>query len=302
MIFILQYILAPVLIFAYIVDFISSVFLSCIFYSILFFPPYLALKSHTLFRWLVPIILISIIGIGTPFYINSLVKNYISELKHNDVDIDRPIEIHGTIAIIKQDFYRENRYAEKSLAVAFKQCAELCQRLLYSDNADYVILANNNEINFKKSRRFYIEKKDKCPEYYHYKKAVLDFVRPKIIDGYCLASDEADVNEANIIYIMEGPDYLSKYSFLSNLISIPVNRHTVIFKENDNKKVIFQNTKTQVYKVMTPLQFFFREGSIKIKQNIPFISLRSKKLDNYYEEMIEKNLGHNDELNRENNK
>lgn len=300
MVFILQYILAPVLMFVYIADFIGSMLLSFVFYTLLFYPIYLALRSHQISRWLVPLTLVVMIGIGPPYYLNSFIQNYTSELQKNDIDISQPIELQGTIAVISPDFYRENRYAEKSPAVTLKQCAELCQKLLYGEEVSYVILANNNEINSEHARRFYIKKKDECPKYYRFHKDVLGFVKLKMIDGYCLTSDEANVNEANIIYKTENLNPATRLSFLSNLISIPATRHSVITKKDGNKRIVFQQTNTRIFEVYSPLQLFFRDGSIKIKQNIPLISLQSKSEKTNSKALLEKIFGQNDNMDLKN--
>ena len=286
--------------FVYIADFIGSMLLSFVFYTLLFYPIHLALRSHQISRWLVPLTLVVMIGIGTPYYLNSFIQNYTSELQKNDIDISQPIELQGTIAVISPDFYRENRYAEKSPAIVLKQCTELCQKLLYGGEVDYVILANNNEINSEHARRFYIEKRDECPKYYRFHKDVLDFVKLKIIDGYCLTSDEANISEANIVYKTENLNPASKLSFLSNLISIPATRHSVIIKQDDHKRIVFQHTKTHIYEVYSPLQFFVRDGSIKIKQNIPLISLQSKSSKANSKALLEKIFGHTDNMDLKN--
>ena len=211
---------------------------------------YLLLKPFKIIRLIVPVIIVIGIAIGIPHYLNQKIDNQIEELTKEDFDPENPIQVHGTIAVIRPEIYVHNE-----ASWAFKHYRQLSYKLLYKQGVDALIIADTNEENSQKARRYFIEKKDDCTENDYKEFDNLDYTSKQIKEGECLSSVNSSLNDANIIYTVEDLNYPSQNSLLSAFISIEATRHTIKVKNKEKENIAFQYTALKTQKIVSPLLF-----------------------------------------------
>jgi hypothetical protein len=152
---------------------------------------------------LAALILVLAVGIAVPKTVNIRTDAEIAALRSDDRDVQRPIELPATVALVSRDFsdYRQQVF-----------CSRLCQALLFNHAVSRVIVADTAVA--KAVGAFLIEKRDQCDKLpapmldsalyvkQPYVKGMMfdDRIKARMAAGECVVRAPGMLAEAGVIF------------------------------------------------------------------------------------------------------
>lgn len=199
--------------------------------------------------WLSPA-LVAVVSFSIPFTFNQPTFDKARELTQNDVEVTNPIEITGTLALLKAARYGQGR-----------ECNSLCLRLLYDGRAERVLVGHyrsrdGDSFTDPDVTAYFLEKRDFCPA----APVVLDTVSQRMASGDCLVSDEAKLEDAEVLYVT-GPvsqaashgRYVLTHRFRIEVAAVSAVRKQIIQKTEAGYETLYQKTQTTAEPLSYPL-------------------------------------------------
>lgn len=190
-------------------------------------------------------------GYYIPFSVNQATFDKAVSLQEDDVDVESPIEITGTIGLV-----RVARHARR------QDCESLCLRLLYDGRAQRVMVGtyrSRDGFEFTDSTvtAYSIEKRDFCPS----RPVNMKSVAQRMASGECLVDEDANLEDADVLYLSEAvsqPVSYERYYVFSHPYDIHVvassgMRKQVIKKKNEGYETLYQKTQTTAEPLVSPL-------------------------------------------------
>lgn len=210
-------------------------------------------------RWGLAPLVLACAGILIPYAGNLETSKKIQELTNDDIDVANPIRVGRTIALVKSAFGGHLRNDSA-------RCDSLCQRLLYDGLAERVLVGayqkyDNREFGIYPTfadlpaTAYFIKPRDVCPS----GPETLSTVSQRVAGGDCLVSEEANLAEAETVYITEQLERPRRYAlgdrYNPGVAAVSATRKRIIEKTEDGYTTLYQKTEAKAEPLIYPLLF-----------------------------------------------
>jgi hypothetical protein len=171
---------------------ITSLVSTAFYVFVLARPTYFFTRKNPYLRVILPIIVVLTVMFGLPASVNLFARAHIQFLLWNDIDLDAPITVDQTVAVLRDGEARKD---------TSHTCAELCQRLLFSGAAETVITATPPNGTGQEPPRpavaYRIERRPVCPEV----PDALPTVQARVALGDCLIGTPSTLEHASLRFV-----------------------------------------------------------------------------------------------------
>ncbi|TQV76089.1 hypothetical protein [Denitrobaculum tricleocarpae] len=230
---------------------------SVFFYSLALTLLVLVLRPVGKLRWGLAPALLAFVSFYIPFSNNQETYKRVEQLTRDDVDVETPIKLSGTLALITSRTATFRRSDENN-------CNRLCQRLLYNGAVDRVMVGvhrKQSDDDFVGTSTtddtlttvYFIEKRETCPLNPDTESAVTQ----RILLGECIVSEGGRLSDAEIIYVTEPVTERRRFKlsarFNLGAVAVSARRKRVIERTDNGYRTLFQTTETKAEPLSHPL-------------------------------------------------